>query len=63
MSRKSSGAYQRLGMLRLHGLGYSDHDDGGSGKTAEESVATPLHDLRVYRSCRQLGREEKERPQ
>jgi hypothetical protein len=23
------------------GLGYSDHDDGGSGKTAEESVSTP----------------------
>jgi hypothetical protein len=62
MSRKTSEAYQRFRMLRLHGLGYSDHDDGGSGKTAEESVSTPLHGLRVYPSCRQLGKQEKERP-
>ena len=28
-------------MLRLHSLSYSDHIDGGSGKTAEEWVSTP----------------------
>ena len=28
-------------MLRLHSLSYSDHVDGGSGKTAEERVSTP----------------------
>ena len=28
-------------MLRLHSLSYSDHVDGGSGKTAEEWVSTP----------------------
>ena len=32
---------QALGVFRLQSLGYSDHDDGGCGKTAEESVWTP----------------------
>jgi hypothetical protein len=33
--------YQSLQVLRLHSLSYSDHVDGGSGKTAEEWVSTP----------------------
>ena len=33
--------YQSLEVLRLHSPRYSDHDDGGSGKTAEERVSTP----------------------
>jgi hypothetical protein len=37
----ASRAYQRLRVLRLHSLSYSDHDDGGSGKTADVSVSTP----------------------
>lgn len=33
--------YQTLQVLRLHSLGYSDHFEGGSGRTAEEWVSTP----------------------
>jgi hypothetical protein len=39
--QKNFRAYQRLRMLRLHRLGYSDHDDGGSGKTAENQLLPP----------------------
>jgi hypothetical protein len=28
-------------VLRLHSLSYSDHVDGGSGRTADEWVSTP----------------------
>lgn len=50
-------------MLCLHGLGNADHDGGGSGKTAIESILTPLHCLRFYLDSRQLGIQKKGAPE